>query len=282
MKIALGTAQFGLDYGVTNSGGQLSDDACLEILTFAEASGITKLDTAVAYGESEDKLGSFLLSQNFTVISKIPELSCADPLLIQQYVKSSLKKLKRKSLEAVLFHSEKNLLGGNADYYYEQLTLLKTKGLVNKVGVSFYTVEAAEIILSKYDIDLIQIPANILDRRFEKRGILRLAKSKGVEVHVRSIFLQGLLATNNRPEKFKNNEELQRFDAEADRLSLTSMQLALLYLTRISDIDYAVVGCLSAQQLKEIVESYIYCSSSKKELPDLSSNNLSLINPTNW
>ena len=284
MKLALGTVQFGLDYGVTNTSGQLSAESCSDILALAKKSGLKILATAAAYGESEEKLGKLISSNDFSVISKIPPLSNAAPEDILQHVETSLARLQRSKLEGLLLHDEQDLLGEKAEQYYNQLASLKTQGLVNKIGVSFYTVEAAEVILKRFDIDLIQIPANHLDRRFEKSGILTLAKSKGVEVHARSLFLQGLLAvySKDRPTKFQGIKELKAFDSQVNNLALTPLQLALSYLTETTDIDYAIVGCLSAKQLEQIVEAYNFCKKFDLETLDLSTDDLSLINPVNW
>lgn len=284
MKLALGTVQFGLDYGVTNTSGKLSDEACQNILTLAEKSGLNTLDTAAAYGESEDKLGYLAISQKFKLISKVPALMNSKPEMIQEYVKNSLSRLKREQLDGVLLHSEQDLLGDFAECYFKQLTELKSKKLAVKIGVSCYSVEAAITILNRFDIDLIQVPASHLDRRFEHSGVLALAKSKGVEVHTRSLFLQGLLVTDSkdRPIKFKNIIELEKYDAQAKKLDLTQLQLAVSYILQTPNIDYAVVGCLTAEQLAQIIDAYNHCLTLDVDIADLSTENMSLINPVNW
>jgi aryl-alcohol dehydrogenase-like predicted oxidoreductase len=284
MKLALGTVQFGLDYGVTNTSGKLSDEACQNILTLAEKSGLNTLDTAAAYGVSEDILGHLAISQRFKVISKVPALLNSNPEMIQEYVQVSLSRLKRKQLDGVLLHSELDLLGDSADSYFKQLTLLKSQKLAVKIGVSCYSVEAAMMILNRFDIDLIQIPASHLDRRFEHSGVLALAKSKGVEVHARSLFLQGLLVVEpkERPSKFKNIIELEKYDTQAKKLELTQLQLAVSYIIKTPDIDYAVVGCLTADHLVQIIDAYNHCLTLDVDIEDLSTENMSLINPVNW
>ena len=284
VKLALGTVQFGLDYGITNTGGQPDHSNCSEILGVAKTAGIITLDTAAAYGDSEVRLGQLKLSQEFSIISKVPSLAEDDPEMIIQLVKKSLSRLQRTTLAGILLHDENDLLGLSGQYYFEKLVALKLEGLIDKIGVSFYTAEAAEVILNRFDIDLIQIPANILDRRFEFSGILALAKSKNIEVHARSLFLQGLLAATayDRPKKFRNIKELNVFDSLVKELGISPLQLALAYLIKTPDINYAVVGCVSAEQLRQIVEAYEDCLLMEIELPDISTNNLSLINPSNW
>lgn len=284
MKLVLGTVQFGLDYGITNTVGQPDHSNCSEILRVAKTAGITTLDTAAAYGDSEVRLGQLKLSQEFSIISKVPSLAEDDPEMIIQLVKKSLSRLQRTTLAGILLHDENDLLGLSGEHYFEKLVALKSKGLIDKIGVSFYTAEAAEVILNRFDIDLIQIPANILDRRFEFSGILALAKSKNIEVHARSLFLQGLLAgaAYDRPKEFRNIKELNVFDSLVNELGISPLQLALAYLIKTPDINYAVVGCVSAEQLRQIVEAYEDCLLMEIELPDISTNNLSLINPSNW
>jgi len=284
MKLALGTVQFGLDYGVTNTSGKLTDEDSQNILALAHKFGLNTLDTAAAYGESEERLGHLAISQKFKLISKVPTLLNANPEMIQEYVKSSLSRLKRKQLDGLLLHSELDLLGDSAESYFKQLTLLKSQNLAVKIGVSCYSVEAAMVILNRFDIDLIQIPASHLDRRFEHSGVLALAKSKGVEVHARSLFLQGLLVVDSkgRPSKFKNIKELGVYDAQAKKLGLTPLQLAVSYIIQTKNIDYAVVGCLTAEQLDQIIEAYNHCLTLDVDIEDLSTENISLINPVNW
>lgn len=284
MKLAIGTVQFGLDYGVTNTSGKVSLIDCEKILKVAKDAGITTLDTAAAYGTSEETLGKITQSNKFSIVTKVPSLKTHTSSKIIDSMEESSKNLNLSTVHGLLLHDENDLLGELAKENYNQLLLLKKQGKVNKIGISFYSVEAAIQILNSYDIDLIQIPASHLDRRFEHAGIFELAKNKGVEVHVRSLFLQGLLVLGEgeRPSAFRQVPELLAYDVEVKKSELTPLQFALLYLIHTPNIDLAVIGCQSSEQLEEIIDAYLSCKELDILLPDVSTENNSLINPVNW
>lgn len=284
MKLALGTVQFGTDYGVTNSQGQVKLDVVKDILIEAKAAGIQVLDTAAAYGSSEQVLGRVSVSQEFNVITKIPALGVSPSGKLTKSFNLSLERLSRNYLSGLLFHAENDLLGKQANVFYKEVISLRDEGKVSKIGASFYSVDAARFVIENFDIDLIQIPANQLDRRFEKSGVLNFAKEKGIEVHARSLFLQGLLAVpkRGRPSQFHAYSELMHFDNLAKEKGLTPVQLALSYLKQSPFIDSGVIGCLSVAQLKGIISAYRSLDGRGVINNDLSSDDLSLINPTNW
>ncbi|WP_367317336.1 aldo/keto reductase [Vibrio coralliilyticus] len=190
MKLSLGTVQFGLDYGVTNSGGQVERSVVEEMLDLAPNLGINSLDTAIAYGNSESVLGQFDLKA-FKVTSKIPSLAGAKSS-INQMTKQSLERLNIDHLYGMMLHDENDAFASNWRNLLE-LKSLKEEGLVSKIGVSFYDSQSALSVIEAGLVDLIQIPANLFDSRFEIAGVLDAAEKNGVEIHVRSLFLQGLL-----------------------------------------------------------------------------------------
>lgn len=284
MKLGLGTVQFGLDYGVTNAAGELTLAECACIIEYAKSQGLSILDTAASYGTSERRIGQIEVSQSCSVITKLPPLSNSSPTDIVAHVESSLIKLNRKKLDGVLFHREEDIAGEMGKQYYQVIKKLKQDGLIQKIGVSFYSPSVALDVLKKFDIDLIQVPASHLDRRFEKIGVFRQAKQKNIEIHVRSLFLQGLLITDeaHRPNQFKSIPALLNYDKESKQQGYTQLQLALSYLTSLNDIDLAVVGCHTKEQLVDIVSAYHYCLENPKSVTDLSVNDLALINPSYW
>lgn len=279
MKIALGTAQFGLDYGITNTCGQVSLDVVADILAMSAENGIRVLDTAIAYGESENVLGQFDLS-NFDVISKIPSLQQVERPLAD-LTQESLERLGIDKLYGLLMHDENDA----HHEHFASLHELKKQGVVGKVGASFYTPEKARVAIESGMMDLIQIPANQLDSRFEQAGVYRAAQQYGVEVHVRSVFLQGLLAVDSseRPERFKNHPDLLRFDDRSKELGLSPIELALDYVSRNPDIAQGVIGCTSCAQLEQIVSAYHRTEkSSTGSLSLLTSDDDILLNPSKW
>ena len=205
MKLALGTVQFGLDYGITNSTGLVCREEVKSILSLADDNNLRTLDTAAVYGRSEAVLGD-LANKSFSIISKIPSLSNFQGS-IKESVSASLHRLNRDSLYGMMLHDEKDI---NNTSQYNELIRLKNEGLITKIGCSFYSLKALSFALNKnIELDIIQIPASCLDQRFEKSGLLNRAKEDGIEIHGRSVFLQGLLLT---PEVL--TPVLKEFEAE--------------------------------------------------------------------
>lgn len=282
MKIALGTVQFGLNYGVTNSCGQVSLEVVNEILNVAKQNGISLIDTAIAYGNSEAILGKFDLS-SFSVISKIPSLKMHRES-IEKSVLGSIERLNIDSLYGVMLHDENNVFIEN-NKLLNELKSLKEQGLIKKVGASFYSPEIAMKAIEEGIVDIIQIPANQLDSRFYEQGIFDKAKERNVEVHIRSLFLQGLLAIVNsdRPMNFQKHPDLIKYDKYAQEFDLSNLELALLYLEQTKGVDFGVLGFVNALQLKETLIAYQNIKKVKRELkPELSSYDDILLNPSKW
>lgn len=283
MNLSLGTAQFGLDYGITNHDGKVTLKEVGKILELAKAKGVKKLDTAISYGESENVLGQFDLSY-FDVITKIPTMDSSSENIKTQ-IKESLHRLNISKLYGILLHNENDIFG-NSNAHLKSLIDLKNQGLVDKIGASFYSIEKAKAAIESGFIDIIQIPANILDSRFELSGIYHAALEYNIEVHVRSLFLQGLLSVNSfkRPRKFKHHQDLLDYDLTCEKFSLTPLELALMYLSNKKKyISYGVVGCLNQKQLEQILAAYERVSQIKNlVLPNLSSSDDILLTPTKW
>jgi len=284
MKLALGTVQFGLSYGITNMSGQVQTKEAVEILSHAAHNNISILDTAAAYGNSENVLGD-LSTQKFDVISKIPSLITLNKS-ITQCISESLENLKRQSLYGLMFHDEKDLFSSEIPFI--ELLTAKNSGLVKKVGCSFYSIDALKKALDmNYDLDLIQVPANCLDQRFLESGLLDEAKKRGIEIHCRSLFLQGLLLDNNAKlptNLIPSKDELLAFFKFCELHNITPLMATLKLLQQTDVIDYGVVGCVSKQQLSEITEAYVKVNELNEyvDFKILSSTNTVLLNPTLW
>lgn len=282
MKLALGTVQFGLDYGITNSTGLVSREEVKSILSLADSYNLHTLDTAAVYGSSEVVLGA-LANKTFNIISKIPSLSNFKGT-IKESVSATLHRLNRESLYGVMLHDERDI---NKVDQYSELIGLKKEGLISKIGCSFYSLEALDFALNqKIELDIIQIPASCLDQRFVKSGLLARAKENGIEIHCRSLFLQGLLLVRGvLPSSLKEFEsEINSFYQFAESECIKPIDLALTYLCQNEFIDYGVVGCQSKSQLEEIISSYKYIENKKSNIPlgKLASTSEVLLNPSLW
>ncbi|MFA5114008.1 MAG: aldo/keto reductase [Candidatus Margulisiibacteriota bacterium] len=281
-KLALGTAQFGLDYGINNERGKVPDREVTAILDFAAASGITTLDTAAAYGDSEERLGRYLAGggRRFQLISKLQK-NAADPA---RALAASLARLQAGALYGFLLHDFKTY--ENDPSVWEKLQALRTEGKVGKIGFSlYYPAELEKLLTAGLRIDLVQLPYNLFDRRFA-RYFDRLKKA-GVEVHVRSLFLQGLFfrpvaALSAHFNGVKGKLTALRDLAARHKLSL--LELALGFALANGAVDKAVVGVDSLANLQEIVAAERTASKAGKlpELADLQEDDEAIILPFNW
>lgn len=284
-KLALGTVQFGLPYGIANQQGQVSQLVIKQLLDSAKNFGISTLDTAIAYGDSEKALGLQDL-QDFTVISKLFEMP-NDCHSIDNWVErqlcDSLNRLQLNSLEALLFHRPLQLLESNGQELYQAVLKLKNKGLIKRIGVSMDSFAELPKVIQHFDFDIVQAPMNIFDRRMETSGLLTQLKSAGVEVHIRSAFLQGLLlmSVDQIPSYFQPWSHLfNTYHSWLDAHDISPLQACLSYLNQNSKVDKIVVGVDSLQQLEQIVDAV---SKPTLTIPDfLESTDEELINPSRW
>ena len=215
-KLALGTVQFGMDYGI-NSGIKVEQNEVLKIVNLARKSGITLIDTAQLYGSSEKVLGN-VNTVDFDIVTKSRAfeqdiINENEANLVINDLDHSLKLLKQKSLYAFLVHHGEDLLKPGGEMIFNKLQILKEQGLVKKIGFSAYIDNQLIKIIERFDIDIIQLPMNILDNRLINNGLLNKLYSRGIEIHTRSVFLQGLLLMDmdKRPKYFDRWSNLWKF-----------------------------------------------------------------------
>ena len=258
-KICLGTAQFGSNYGISNSKRTLSKKESLNILETAKKNGISFFDTAKAYGESEKILGISGL-KNSKIITKIKidlKVQNVEKEIVDS-VNDSLKKLRIKKIYAILIHNPDSLMGSKSKKIYEVLIKLKKERKIKKIGISAYSPIEMNKIINKFKIDIVSFPLNPFDNRLIKLGLIKTLKRKKIEVHVRSVFLQGLLLMNknNRPKKFEKWKSIFRnLDNYLIKSSLSPISFCLAYVLKNSSIDKVTIGVQSSDQLEEIFEN---------------------------
>ena len=169
MKLALGTVQFGLAYGVANQYGQVSSKEVNQILKLANEMGVDTLDTAIGYGESEKVLGE-LGVDDFKLVTKLPilpdEVSDVDGW-IESQMADSLARLGVQMVYGVLLHRSEDLLGDKGKHVIRSLERLKSNGIAKKIGISIYDPSELEHVLQAVNIDIVQAPLNLVDRRLE-------------------------------------------------------------------------------------------------------------------
>jgi aryl-alcohol dehydrogenase-like predicted oxidoreductase len=284
MKLALGTAQFGLAYGIASPQPQIGFVESKAIVDHASRHGMTVLDTAMGYGESEVRLGKIGVHA-WKVISKLPEVPDGENTTtwITNAVKSSLEKLKTESLYGLLLHRPVQLLGDKGPEIHAALQRLKADGLVEKTGVSIYQPSELEGVFSVGEVDLVQSPLSVLDRRLITSGWLDRLADRGVEVHARSVFLQGLLlmSADQRPAKFDRWSGLWgRYHDWVTASGLTPLEACLAYVSAIPQVRQVIVGVNGLNHIKEILQTQANPAPSWS--PELATDDEKLLNPLAW
>ena len=252
-KIALGTVQFGLNYGINNKSGQIPEHEIAKILTLAYGSEIAILDTAYVYGDSESRIGQWLhkmTTHTFEVVSKMPKCNKEE---IVGYFEQTLERLQVESIYGYLYHNYDMFVKDRSTL--DVLIALKEKKLVKKIGFSlYYPSELEEILDKNIQCDLLQMPYSILDRRFEP--YFEKLQKRGIEIHTRSIYLQGLV--------FKSIHELSPtllpFEPFLNKLQDLALQknlgvdeIALNFGLKNRYIDKIIIGVDNAEQLLQLV-----------------------------
>ncbi len=257
-RLVLGTAQLGMPYGIANKSGQPDASQARAIVEAAWEAGIRTFDTARAYGESELVLGRALaelkVAQEARIVTKVTvPLDPSDRGALRKVVAESLDRLGVPRVHGLLWHSEQALdvlnealLAGMADIVRE--------GMATHWGVSVYTPARALQAIETGVFDLLQVPANFLDRRFAEAGVFERAREKDIRIHVRSVFLQGLLLLDPEtiPESMNfASPVLQSLKNFSDEIGLTRREIALQYVKARFPYASVIIGTETAQQVRE-------------------------------
>ena len=283
-KIILGTAQFGLDYGI-NKYGKLNSDDIEEILKVAHNNQIRILDTAEIYGDALKIIGDFIKKSKmeFKLISK---LNLKDEIAsnnIDDHLRKNLEVLNSEKFFGYMFHNYKDFKNNLG--IYEKLKNLQSNNIIDNVGISLYEHRHIEDIVNNFELNFIQVPFNLLDNHISKKEILKKAKSKKIEVHVRSIFLQGLFfGRNNNNNKIKPLlKYIDNLNKIAKTNDLSIESLAIHYPLKKDYIDKVIFGVHNTKQLKDniiIINSEIDIPES--ELEKINVKERELLKPYNW
>ncbi len=262
-QLMIGSAQFGMDYGIANKSGQPSYEAILDILACAYEAGVNCVDTAAGYGASEEVLGRALaelrIADEFIVATKVPPFP-AEPAsaqtadkIVEESVTRSLQRLRLEVLPICLLHWETDFR------HIESLLKLRARGLVKHVGCSVRTPEVAATIVASGLAEVVQMPTNLLDHRFTGSGICDQAKKRGVAVVIRSIFLQGLLAMpeDEIPLYLEDVIPVRRkLQQLAQKAGMSLSELVVRYVLSVDGLTCGVVGIDSVKQMRQNVELF--------------------------
>jgi aryl-alcohol dehydrogenase-like predicted oxidoreductase len=284
-KFALGAAQFGLAYGISNVIGKLTKSEGKEILFKAQSAGVHTIDTAIAYGDSESTLGELGVAE-WRVITKLPELDVSEGSVehrVQMVLNDSLKRLQIESVHGLLLHRPAQLLGPDGKSVYRALMAERERGRATKIGISIYDPEELEGIPSSMNFDIVQAPLNIFDMRMVRSGWIEKLQEVGCELHVRSIFLQGLLLMqrSTRPSYFSRwNHLWESWENWLEEAGLSPLQACVRHALRTPGVETIVVGVNSAAQLVEIL------AAAEGEMPtppaNLRTDDITFLNPSLW
>lgn len=257
-RVVLGTAQLGMEYGLANKVGKPSYESAFSILKTAFENGVCQYDTAQIYGGSEVVLGrSFKrlgIEKEVSVITKLShEIKANNENEVFKAVQKSIKRLGVEQLEGVLLHQEE-LLDNWDNGIGEALRKCINKGMIKCSGVSVYSPEYALKALQMEDVDIVQIPASIIDRRCEQKSVFRIADKMGKRIYIRSIFFQGvLLLSPNQVPKHLNfvTPILERLHRYASDVGKTVHELVLSYAKYIYPSGYVLFGAETTEQVKD-------------------------------
>ncbi|MDX8349440.1 aldo/keto reductase [Cognatiyoonia sp. IB215446] len=300
-ELVLGTAQLGMAYGVTNKTGKLGQADAVDLLALARKQGIQSVDTARAYGTSEDVIGCYQsaveLDERFQVLTKLDpgiskkttaiEVAKATQLSLDQ----SRKALGAKRLSCVMLHRPDQILG-KTNIVRDVLQEQQREGRIGKIGVSVSEPSELLAVLRLPEIQHVQFPFNFLDHRFENPSITALIhERKDVTVHVRSVFLQGLLVARRENVRYERlgtegivlREFLETLEGLFEKIS--AVEIALNYVRCMDWIDGIVVGTASRSELMQIAAAHAAPVNEQMVLtirahrPKLSAH---VLNPANW
>jgi uncharacterized protein len=282
-KLCLGTAQFGLDYGINNQVGKLPEDQIKDILDFAHSVGIIHLDTADAYGDALKRLGRYFLQspEDFVVHNKFS----ADDANIEDKLCSALFMLNKPEVETYYFHNYSDVV--NHPSYLEQMVALREKKLIKRIGISIYDNQEFKSVCDHELIDVIQLPFNLLDNYHQRGELIEHAISQGKKLHFRSIFLQGLFFMN--PNELPRNltsllPYLKRLDGICIETGLTIGQLAMGYAMQCKAADKVIIGVDTLEQLKQNVKlcETVLPVDIVQEIDRVRVQEVNLLYPKNW
>lgn len=285
-KLILGTVQFGMDYGINNKEGKPSFEKVKDTLDFAYLKGISLLDTAEAYGDSQSRIGEYhkVSSRKFNIITKFsPNRKDLSENIIAR-VNDNLSILGVNFLYSYMFHSYDDYKKYFSSFK-DGLIELRNSNKIKKIGVSLHSNDEIIEVLKNGHIDIIQLPFNLLDNSNQRKKILLKAKSMGIEIHTRSVFLQGLFFKD--PNKITGN--ILEIKVDLNRLNnLVSKEkmndLALNYVYSKEYIDGVLLGVDNVDQLKSNIDC-IEGSTTKSiisEVDKIDVLNKTMLNPANW
>lgn len=284
MKIVLGAAQIGMNYGLFNNK-KISKSQFKKIEKKIFSSGYIKyIDTANTYGKSEKIIGSSKL-KNLKIITKVslPKKKIKDvEIFIGKKIKKTLNNLNKKKIYGILFHNSNDLLKSEGKLLLKYLLVLKKKKIIKKIGISIYSPLELNKIWKFWKPDIVQAPLNILDNRIINSGWINILVKNKVKIFARSCFLKGLLLSDYNKLKISKSSKflLNKFNNWCLANNISKVKACLDFVRQFTKIEFVVLGFNNYNQLLEVINIF---KEKRKKIPrKFSSNNLSLIDPRKW
>lgn len=285
-KFILGTAQLGDKYGINNPNASKSKKNSLKILKFAKNFGINAIDLADKYKSYQSIFKIFKLKEwkvSMKISSNIINKSYSKNKFENIFFKT-LSHLGKKKIEYFFFHNSSDLNSKNGKKVFSYLIDLKKKGLIKKIGISIYAPNELYNLLKNFRFDVIQLPLNIFDRRFCQDKIVKKLQRNKIEVHVRSIFLQGLLLSNKKILKkkyFRNNYSLDAWFNYVKENKKNAVAECLNFVLKKKFVNKIVIGVNKLEHLKLIIKK-INSKINIEDLDKFQNHDINLIDPRRW
>lgn len=264
-ELCLGTVQFGLNYGVTNKTGKINSDQIKSIFNKAIEGNIRFFDTASTYGNSEKIIGDFLRDKKTKVITKFLAndkniYQKEDISLLNDSFEKSLRKINRNSVEGYLLHRPSDFKKENSHLLINWLKNLKENNLVNRIGVSIYDKYDLEDIPLE-EIDIIQLPLSVYDQRLLNNSTISKLIDKNISIHIRSIFMQGLLLQDSFrwPSKINNKFRLhhENYQKIIKSHNLNLLESALSFIKKLNFPELILFGITNIDELEAIQKCWV-------------------------
>lgn len=290
MRVGLGTVQFGCDYGISNRDGKTPLAEVRRILSRAYGAGIRVLDTAAMYGDSETVLGEVIdRRQRFRIVTKTvpveaPEVGAQQAADFRAGFLRSLERLNRDSVYGLLVHQVDDLLKPGGERLVDLLLEFREAGLVSEIGISIYSAAQIDRVSSLFTPDIIQLPMNVLDQRLIQSGHIATLKKQGVEIHARSLFLQGLLlqSPSETDAYFAPiRRHLDEYHAFLIQHGMTPLQGALKFAADTA-VDCLLAGVCRAEQLDEILGAMGSLPAETVDMSAFALADVQFLNPAQW
>ena len=280
-KIIVGTAQFLDNYGINRKLKNINLKKKINIIESSLKNKFIYFDTSNSYSEYSNVFNNI---HDHQIILKLnPEKDIINyDLWVKKIVNKYLKIFKVKSFYAIMIHNEEVLNNINFLTFYKSLLSLKQKKITKRIGISIYSFQGILKKIKLYKFDLIQCPFSLIDQRLLENNLLNDLKKNNIEIHIRSIFLQGLIfKTNLNPYFDKWKKLLKKIEVWSKKNSLTKIESALFFTLNFQKIDKIVIGMENNNQIKQIsnaLKKYKYLKYPKY----FKNNDISLINPNKW